>query len=66
MRRHLVLVVAFAAAGPASLALADTSWIFRPSTYSHNPATGERVAQYQREKPAYARIRQAIHAAAKA
>lgn len=29
------------------------SWIFRQSRYSHNPTTGERVAQFQPEKPAY-------------
>ena len=55
MRRHLVLVVAFAAAGPASLALADTSWIFRPSAYTHDTSTGERVVKYANEKPAYVR-----------
>lgn len=27
------------------------SWIFQPSTYSHDPATGARVAQYMRTPP---------------
>ncbi len=27
------------------------SWIFRPSTYSHDPHTGARVAQYMRTPP---------------
>jgi len=55
MRRHLVLVVALAATGRASLAAADSSWIFRPSYYTHDTATGERVAKFAAEKPAYVR-----------
>lgn len=31
------------------------SWIFRPSTFSHDAATGQRVAQFQPEAPAYYR-----------
>ena len=54
MRRHLVLVVALTATGTASTAAAD-SWIFRPSYYTHNPATGKRVNQYAHEKAAYVR-----------
>lgn len=30
---------------------AAQSWIFAPSTYTHDPATGARVAQYMREPP---------------
>jgi hypothetical protein len=33
---------------------ATESWIFRPSHYSHDPQTGERVSQYASEPPAYA------------
>jgi hypothetical protein len=29
----------------------EPSWIFRPSTYSHDPETGARVAQYMRTPP---------------
>jgi len=31
------------------------SWIFRPSTYSHDPGTGDRVSQFAAKKPAYSR-----------
>jgi hypothetical protein len=55
MRRHLVLVVAVAATGTAYAAMAETSWIFRTSYYSHDPATGKRVNQFAPEKAAYVR-----------
>jgi len=35
--------------------MAETSWIFRTSCYSHDPATGERVNQFTPEKTAYVR-----------
>jgi hypothetical protein len=54
MRRHLVLVVALAATGPAHIAAAE-SWIFRTSYYTHDPATGNRVNQFAPEKTAYVR-----------
>jgi hypothetical protein len=44
-----------AATSSACIAAAETSWIFRTSTYSHDPATGNRVNQYAAEKPAYVR-----------
>lgn len=54
MRRHLVLASVWAAACTAQ-ALAE-SWVFRPSYYSHDPSTGQRVNQYHAEKAPYARI----------
>jgi hypothetical protein len=54
MRRHLVLVLALAATGPAYTAAAE-SWIFRTSYYTHDPATGNRVSQFAPEKTAYVR-----------
>jgi len=53
MRRHLVLVIALAAMGPAGVMASESAWIFRRSTYTHDDATGQRVAQYAREQPAY-------------
>lgn len=44
MRRHLVLAAAIALS--ASTPRAEADWIFRPSYYSHDPATGERVTQF--------------------
>lgn len=38
---------------PAFAAPAEANWIFRPGRYSHDPATGERVVQFERPKPAY-------------
>ncbi len=43
------LAVAFAVATPT-----QANWIFRPSHYSHDPNTGERVAQYAEKEPSYA------------
>ena len=55
MTRHLRLVfLALAALAVARPAAAD-GWIFRPSTYSHDEA-GNRVAQYQPERPAFFRF----------
>ncbi len=45
MKRHLALLALLLLAGSAP-AQADTSWIFAPSRYSHDPATGQRVTQY--------------------
>lgn len=53
MRRHLVLVVASALAWVAPTARAD--WIFRPSHYTHDPQSGQRVAQFAPKAPAYVR-----------
>ena len=39
-------------ASPAAAA----SWIFRRSTYTHDPVSGERVHQYAAKEPAYARV----------
>ncbi len=56
MRRHLVLAAALAAVASACAAAAEpASWAFRRSYYSHDPATGNRVAQYAPEKAAYVR-----------
>jgi len=46
MRRHLVLAAAVTAALCGSRTAAADSWIFRPSYYSHDLATGQRVAQF--------------------
>jgi len=55
MRRHLVFLIVMAAFPPAPPARAEASWIFRPSTYSHDPRTGKRVHQFARKQPAYKR-----------
>ncbi len=55
MRLYLVPAILFAALTPPAVA-ADFSWVFRPSYYSHNPASGERAIQYSPENPAYFRI----------
>ncbi|HUT09173.1 MAG TPA: hypothetical protein VMY42_01630 [Thermoguttaceae bacterium] len=55
MRRHLVFLMAIATLSPASTARAEASWIFRPSTYSHDPQTGKRVHQFAPKQPAYKR-----------
>jgi hypothetical protein len=55
MIRHLASLVAVAAVWHAAGA-AQASWIFAPSYYSHDPATGQRVAQFAPEEPAYAAV----------
>lgn len=52
MKRLLLLTFVLCPA----LARAEGSWIFRPSTFSHDPAGGERVNQYAPEKTPYARV----------
>ncbi len=54
MRRHLALLIALSAVARAAVADAETSWIFKPSRYSHNPATGVRISQYAPKAPAFA------------
>ncbi|HID76954.1 MAG TPA: hypothetical protein EYP56_13280 [Planctomycetaceae bacterium] len=45
MRRHLVFcILVLASLGTAGTACGG--WMFRPSYFSHNPATGQRIAQY--------------------
>jgi hypothetical protein len=51
MRQHLFAVVLLSAAG--NCALAGGSWVFQPSTYSHDPQSGERATQYAAKPPAY-------------
>ena len=40
---------------PAGADAEESSWIFLPSHYTHSPATGLRVAQYQPEEPSVLR-----------
>ena len=55
MRRHLVLAAALAVIAVVGTAPAEAGWIFRRSSYTHDPASGRRVAQYAPPKPAYLR-----------
>ena len=51
MRLHHAIVILpmmfFVPAAQAS----DVSWVFLPGYYTHSPETGERVAQYEPERP---------------
>lgn len=55
MIRHIPLIAAAAACWLTAVA-ANADWTFAPSYYSHDPATGERVAQFAPEDPAYAPV----------
>lgn len=58
MTQRLVLMTALLAlfsSAVSSTRASESSWIFRPSTYTHDPATGDRVAQFAQEKPALVR-----------
>ena len=50
MRQHLFAVVLLSALANSAWA---GSWMFEPSTYSHDPQTGERVEQYVAKPPVY-------------
>ena len=56
MRTNIALIALLAALAPGGVKAEDSDWIFRPSYYSHSPMTGQRVAQYQPEEPALARV----------
>jgi len=46
MRRHLAIVVTLSVVALPTVTAAEAGWIFRPSYYSHEWSSGERVAQY--------------------
>jgi len=62
MKRHLrsttVRAAALAALFPLAVPFAPgavaSSWIFRPSTFSHNPVNGDRVYQFAAKAPGFA------------
>ena len=47
---HAIFFVLSGLLAPVAQA-SDVSWIFRPGYYTHSPATGQRVAQYEPERP---------------
>lgn len=53
MRRRLTILTGLALAC-AVAAPTEASWIFRPSHFSHDPNSGQRVAQYAEKERAYA------------
>lgn len=55
MRRHLLIPAATVALFVV-VASAKANWIFYPSHYSHDPATGQRVVQYARAETPLATI----------
>ncbi|MGA2034406.1 MAG: hypothetical protein ABSG68_19345 [Thermoguttaceae bacterium] len=55
MTRHLVFFAVVIVLSSGAARADQSSWIFRPSYFSHSPETGQRVAQYQPEAPAYVR-----------
>jgi len=46
MIKHLLLAMLAASALAASAVADESTWTFRPGRYTHNPMTGQRVAQY--------------------
>ena len=56
MTRHLCSLVALSAIAVVFARQAEAaSWIFQPSSFTHNPATGKRVAQFAPNKVPYVR-----------
>jgi len=54
MKRHLVFVVTLSAAAGCCGLASGSGWVFRPSYYSHDPASAERVVQYEAPRKALA------------
>ena len=54
MRRRLTTILTGLALACALTVPTEASWIFRPSHFSHDPNSGERVAQYAEKERAYA------------
>ncbi len=52
MTRHLRSAAAVSLVLLGATAALGADWIFAPSRYSHDPATGERVVQYEAPPPA--------------
>ena len=46
MKRHLAFVVVLSLVASVGVATAETNWVFSPSYYSHEPLSGQRVAQF--------------------
>ena len=55
MKRHLACIAVLAALTTSGVKGEESSWIFRPSYFSHTPETGQRVVQYQPEEPVIVR-----------
>jgi hypothetical protein len=55
MRRHLCLAVALTAIALLGAETSHASWVFRPSYFTHDPETGQRVAQFSPGETPYAR-----------
>ena len=47
---HAIFFVLSSLLAPVAQA-SDVSWIFHPGYYTHSPVTGQRVAQYEPERP---------------
>jgi hypothetical protein len=51
MRRHHAIVFVLSTFFVPAAQASDVSWMFRPGYYTHSPITGQRVAQYEPERP---------------
>jgi hypothetical protein len=56
MKRHHAILFVLSIFSACTAQASDVSWMFQPGYYTHSPTTGQRVAQYEPEKPAYATI----------
>jgi hypothetical protein len=56
MRRIIVVFAGLCAFAPCGARADESAWMFRPSYYSHSPLSGERVAQYEPERPSLVRF----------
>ncbi|MEI8372385.1 MAG: hypothetical protein WCJ35_06055 [Planctomycetota bacterium] len=51
MRLHHAIFFVLSSFVVSAAQASDVSWIFRPGYYTHSPVTGQRVAQYEPERP---------------
>jgi hypothetical protein len=51
MKQHLAIVFVLSIFVVPAAEASDVSWMFRPGYYTHSPETGQRVAQYEPERP---------------
>ena len=51
MRLHHAIFLVLSSFAVARAEASDVSWVFLPGYYTHSPLTGQRVAQYEPERP---------------
>jgi len=56
MRLHHAIPILLSISFIATARASESSWMFRPGYYTHSAETGQRVAQYEPERPSYVSV----------